>query len=112
MRGLLIVAIVMWVEIPTASAQQEKIVDLKTQTADHQVESVGYCKGTYEVKLKDGSVRHFREFDLSFKTDSGPNGPNPGAPTLVQAGRVGDRAFLVFAGPEEMKRFPQKTCGR
>jgi len=110
MRGLLIGAIVLWVGIGVVSAQQGKAVDLKTAPPDHQVEAVGYCEGRYEVKLKDGSVRQFREFDLSFKTDSGPNGPKPGAPSLIQAGRVGDRASLIFSGLEEMKTFLQKTC--
>ena len=110
MRTLLAIATGLCVGIATASAQQGGIVDLKTVTPDRLVEAVGYCNGRYEVKLKDGSVRQFREFDLSFKTDSGPNGPKPGAPVLMQAGRVGDRAFLVFSGLEEVKTFPKKTC--
>lgn len=111
MRGLLIAAITIWVGIAPVSAHQEKIVNLKTAPPDHQVEAVGYCRGIYEVKLKDGSVRQFREFDLSFKTDSGPNGPKPGVPTLIRAGRsVGDIAFVIFSGLEEMKTLTQQTC--
>jgi cytochrome c len=110
MRRMLIGAIVVWVGIGVSCAQQGKAVDLKAAPADHQVEAVGYCEGRYEVKLKDGLVRQFREFDLSFKTDSGPNGPKSGAPALVLAGRVGDRAFLIFSGLEEMKTFLQRTC--
>jgi hypothetical protein len=74
------------------------------------VEALGYCKGRYEVKLKDGSSRRFQEFGLSFKIDSGPNGPKPGVPTLVQAGKVGDRALVIFSGLEEMKTLPQQAC--
>ena len=110
MRTLLAIATGLCVGIATASAQQGGIVDLKTVTPDRLVEAVGYCNGRYEVTLKDGSVRQFREFDLSFKTDSGPNGPKPGAPVLMQAGRVGDRVFLIFSGLEEMKTFPKKIC--
>ena len=72
---------------------------------------MGYCRGIYEVKLKDGSVRQFREFDLAFKTVSGPNGPRPGVPTLIQAGRtIGDISFVIFSGLEEMRTLTQQTC--
>ena len=111
MRMLLAIATGVCVGIATASAQQGGIVDLKTVTPDHQVEAVGYCRGTYEVKLKEGSVRQFREFDLAFKTDSGPKGPRPGVPTLIQAGRtIGDISFVIFSGLEEMKILTQQTC--
>ena len=111
MRGLLIAAITIWVGIAPVSAHEEKIVNLKTAPPDHQVEAVGYCRGIYEVKLKDGSVRQFREFELSFKTDSGLNGPKPGVPILIRAGRsVGDISFVIFSGLEEVKTLTQQTC--
>lgn len=110
MRRLLIVAIALWMGIDPTLAQSEKPVDLKTVPPNQQVESVGYCQGRYSVRLKDGSVRQFTEYDLSFKIDSGPNGPKSGAPTLIKAGMAGDRGLLIFSGLEEMKRLPQKTC--
>lgn len=91
-------------------AHEGRIVDLETAPPDHQVRAVGYCGGAYEVTLRDGSTRRFREFDLRFKTDSSPNGPRPGRPVLISAGMAGDRAFLVFSAPDEMTTFLKKAC--
>jgi cytochrome c len=91
-------------------AHEGRIVDLKTVPPDHQVQAVTYCKGVYRLTLKDGSAAEFTEFNLRFKTDSGPNGPDPGAAVLVPAGMAGDRAFVVFAEPDAMKAFLKKTC--
>jgi len=99
-----------WLVSGVALAHEGRIVDLKKAPPDHQVEGVNYCKGTYRLKLKDGSTSDFNEFDLRFKTDSGPTGPNPGAPVLIPAGMAGDRAFLVFAEPDELKNMLKKTC--
>ena len=99
-----------WLVSGVALAHEGRIVDLKKAPPDHQVEGVNYCKGTYRLKLKDGSTSDFKEFDLRFKTDSGPTGPNPGAPVLIPAGMAGDRAFLVFAEPDELKNMLKKTC--
>jgi hypothetical protein len=107
---LSIVAIMAWAGIAPASAEHGTIVNLKSAPADQQVEALGYCNRRYDVRLKDGSFRRFQEFDLSFKIDSGPNGPKPGVPTLVQAGKVGDRALVIFSGLEEMKTLPQQAC--
>lgn len=52
------------------------------------------------MTLRDGSVRGFPEYNLSFKTDSTENGPDPGVSALISAGRVGDRALVIVAGPE------------
>ena len=107
--GLILVALVLF-GVGLAGAHEGRIVDLKAVSPDHQVEGVNYCKGTYRLKLKDGSTTDFKEFNLRFKTDSGPTGPNPGAPVLIPAGMAGDRAFLVFADPDEMKTALNKTC--
>jgi len=84
--------------------------DLKAVTADHQVTSVSYCRGTYQVGLKDGSTRTFKEYDLAFKTDTSANGPAKGTPAVVPTGRVGDRAFLAFSGLEELKDALKVRC--
>ena len=107
--GLILVALVLF-GASVAGAHEGRITDLKAVPPDHQVEGVNYCKGTYRLKLKDGSTTDFKEFNLRFKTDSGPTGPNPGAPVLIPAGMAGDRAFLVFAEPDEMKTALKKTC--
>jgi hypothetical protein len=51
-----------------------------------------------------------RNTTLAFKTDSSPNGPKPAKPALVPTGRVGDRAFVVFADLEELRRTLKGAC--
>ena len=110
MKRVFVIVVVLFLGTGVAGAHEGRVVDLKKVPPDHQVEGVNYCKGTYRLKLKDGSTSDFKEFDLRFKTDSGPTGPNPGAPVLIPAGMAGDRAFLVFAEPDEMKTALKKTC--
>ena len=50
------------------------------------------------------------EFNLRFKTDSSGEGPQSGKPFIVAAGMSGDRAFVVFAGPEEITAFIKRQC--
>jgi len=110
MRAVLAISSVLALGVGMAFAHEGNIVNLRTAPPDHQVEAAGYCKGEYRLKLRDGSTRWFKEFDLRLKTDSGPNGPQPGTPVLVPAGMVGDRAFVIFSDPDEMKAFLKKTC--
>jgi cytochrome c len=98
------------VGIDGAWAHEGRMVDLKEAPLDQQVEAVEYCHGQYKVKLKDEARQVFMEFDLRFRTDSGPNGPRPGSPVLIPDGMRGDRAFLVFSRPDEMKVFLKETC--
>lgn len=91
----------------SASAQREA-TDLKTLPPGQHRAALSYCRGVYEVALKDGSVRSFKEFDLGFKTDS--SGPRPSTPALVPTGRVGDRAFVIFAGLDELRGWLKKGC--
>jgi len=110
MRKLAVAVTIVLLGAGAAGAHEGGALDLKQAPASQQVQAVGYCKGEYQVALKDGSGREFKEFDLRFKTDSSPNGPKPGAPVLVKAGMVGDRAFVVFSEPGEMKDFVKKVC--
>lgn len=110
MRGILSIVAFVLFGASVAVAHEGRIGDLKTVPPDHQVEAVNYCKGVYRLKLKDGSTAEFKEFNLRFKTDSGPTGPNPGSPVLIPAGMARDRAFLVFAEPDEMKTALKKAC--
>jgi cytochrome c len=93
----------------SASAQREA-TDLKTLPPSQQVASLRYCRGAYDVRLKDGSVRSFKEYDLGFKTDTSDKGPAITTPVLVPTGRVGDRAFVIFAGLDELKAGLKKEC--
>jgi cytochrome c len=38
------------------------------------------------------------------------DGPKKGAPALVLAGMMGDRADVIFAGPEEISEFIAHRC--
>ena len=89
--------------------QKNATVDLKTLPASQQVEMMVYCQGAYEVKLTDSTTKKFKEFDLRFKTDSSPNGPNKEKPVLIPAGMGGDRAFVIFSDPTVMATF-FKNC--
>src|SRR5262249_44871551 len=92
------------------SAAGRPAADLKALAGDRQVVSVSYCRGIYMVALKDGSARTFKEYDLAFKTDTGPSGPAKGTPALVPTGRGGDRAFLVFSALDELKDALTTRC--
>jgi len=63
-----------------------------------------------KVTTADGKVRLFWERNLRFKTDVGDEGPQKGAPALVGAGMMGDRADVIFAGPEEISGFISQQC--
>ncbi len=112
MKGLFGVAIVVCAGIAVADAQQRKLLDLEMAPPDHQVESLWRCNGTHEVRLKDGSIRQFLGYDLSFEIDSRPNRPKSGMPDLAQAGRAGYRTLLMFSGLEEVQSLPHQTCER
>jgi cytochrome c len=86
------------------------VPNLKKLDAAARVQSVRYCRDTYEVTTADGSKRRFFERNLRFKTDSSEDGPTKGAPALVPAGMMGDRGDVIFAGPEEFANFVAQTC--
>jgi cytochrome c len=52
----------------------------------------------------------FWERNLRFKTDGSENGPQKGAPALVGAGMLGDRADAIFAAPEEISELIKPGC--
>jgi cytochrome c len=84
--------------------------DLKKLDAEDRVQSVAYCRDTYTVATADGKKRKFWERNLRIKTDSGEEGPAQGAPALVGAGMMGDRADLIFSSPDEIGKFVSKSC--
>src|SRR6266498_4450509 len=77
---------------------------------EDRVQAVSYCGDTYRVTTTDGKTRDFWERNLRFKTDSGEEGPAKGAPALVDAGMMGDRADVIFSGPEEINHFVSNQC--
>jgi len=43
-------------------------------------------------------------------TDSSQDGPQKGEPAIMPAGLMGDRAAVIFAGPEEIAGLIAKHC--
>lgn len=84
--------------------------DLKRARPAFLVEKITYCADTYEVTTRSGQVHQFWEYNLRIKTDRSDQGPRPGAPVLVPSGTIGDRAYVVFAGPEEIGPSIKRTC--
>jgi cytochrome c len=86
------------------------VPNLRTLEQGDRVQVVSYCRDTYEVATADGKTRKFWERNLRFKTDSSPEGPTQGAPALVPAGMMGERADVIFASPDELGKFISKSC--
>jgi len=110
MKRLIVVASLLVFGVSPSWAHDSRMIDLKDLSSKSQLKGVGYCKGEYHLELKDGSSQRIREFNLRMKTDSGPHGPRPGVPVFLGAGMRGDRAFLIFSSPEEMKAFVKVDC--
>jgi len=106
-RAIIFAAVV---ALPCGRAAGQDRPNLKALSAQQRVIAVSYCRGAYDVTLADGSVRRFNEYDLALKIDSSPNGPAAATPALVPTGRVGDRAFVVFATPEELSAAVKPVC--
>jgi len=81
------------------------VPNLKTLVPEVRVQSIRYCGDTYKVTTADGKTRDFWERNLRLKTDSSSDGPTHGAPALVGAGMMGDRADVIFSAPEEIGSF-------
>jgi cytochrome c len=65
---------------------------------------------SYKVSTADGKTHDFWERNLRFKTDSSDDGPQKGAPAIVGAGMMGDRASVIFAAPEEISASIRQEC--
>ena len=77
---------------------------------NNRVASIRHCGDTYTIEVEGGETHQFWEFNLRFKTDSSDKGPEPGRPVLIPASMMGDRAFVIFAAPEEMSRTINSEC--
>ena len=84
--------------------------NLKTIDPQNRVQSILHCGDTYRVATADGKSHAFWERNLRFKTDAGEDGPQKGAPALVGAGMLGDRADVIFASPDEISGFIAQQC--
>jgi cytochrome c len=87
-----------------------QVPNLKTLEPEDRVRSIARCGDTYKVATADGKIRDFWERNLRFKTDVSDDGPRKGAPALVPAGMMGDRADVIFASPEEISGFISQRC--
>src|SRR6266849_4006765 len=85
-------------------------LNLKKLEPGIQVKAITYCRDTYRVTTADGKTRAFWERNLRFKTDSSKDGPEKGAPAIVPAGMMGDRASVIFAAPEEITKLIEARC--
>jgi cytochrome c len=85
-------------------------LNLKTVGPEQRVQGISYCRDTYRVATADGHTRVFWERNLRLMIDSSENGPDKGAPALVGAGMMGDRADAIFAAPEEISGFIKHAC--
>jgi cytochrome c len=84
--------------------------NLKKLEPGIQVKAISYCRDTYRVTTADGKTRAFWERNLRFKTDSSKDGPQKGAPAIMPAGMMGDRASVIFAAPEEINQIIEARC--
>ena len=87
-----------------------EVPDLKKIGADETVKAIGYCRDTYHVVTADGETHDFWERNLRFKTDSSDEGPVRGAPAILGAGMMGDRASIIFAAPDEISGLIKHDC--
>ena len=84
--------------------------DLKQAGKDRHVTAIRHCGDAYHVTTASGRTVPYWEFNLRFKTDSGPKGPKRGEPVLAPAGMQGDRARIVFSGLDDLKDFLVERC--
>jgi cytochrome c len=84
--------------------------NLKGLESAKQVKAITHCRDTYRVTTADGKTRAFWERNLRLMTDSSQDGPEKGAPAIMPAGMMGDRAAVIFAAPEEINKIIEARC--
>jgi cytochrome c len=87
-----------------------QVPNLKKLADNVRVNAIALCGDTYRVTTADGRTRAFWERNLRFKTDSSSEGPDKGAPAIVGAGMMGDRASVIFAAPDEISAIISHKC--
>ncbi len=108
--GFLAVTFVLFAGASWATAQPAAPTPLRNLADDQVVREITYCRSEYALTMASGAQHRYPEFNLRFKTDSSKNGPERGKPALLPAGMRGDRAQVIFASPEELKRFLVERC--
>jgi cytochrome c len=84
--------------------------NLKSLDPARQVKAITHCHDSYRVTTANGKTRHFWERNLRFMTDSSKDGPESGAPAILPAGMLGDRAAVIFAAPGEITKMIEARC--
>ena len=106
-----VLAVALLSGIPGARAQPPASpTPLRNLVDDQVVRSMAYCQGVYTLTMANGARHTYAEFNLRFKTDGSRLGPEPGKPALLPAGMRGDRAQVIFAGLDDVKRFLVEQC--
>ena len=95
---------------PGALAQPAGPTPLRNLVDDQVVRSLVYCRGEYTLTMANGTQQRYPEFNLRFKTDGSRIGPEAGKPALLPAGMRGDRAQIIFASLDDLKRFLVEQC--
>jgi cytochrome c len=97
--------------VPWAVAQPPGRTPLRNLMVDDQVvRTIAYCRAEYTLTMANGAQHRYPEFNLRFKRDSSRSGPEPGKPALLAAGMRGDRAQVISASLEDLKRFLIERC--
>ena len=84
--------------------------DLKKVGKEQRITAIRHCGDAYHVTTESGRTVPYWEFNLRFKTDSSPQGPDRGKPVLAPQGMQGDRAQVVFSSLDDLKRFLVERC--
>ena len=96
--------------MPEGMMSQGQMLNLKALEANNRITSINHCGDTYTVKVETNEAYPFWEFNLRFKTDSSDLGPPAGKPVIIPASMRGDRAFVIFAAPDEISSFIKSEC--
>jgi len=88
----------------------QAVANLKKLDPSDHVTAITYGGDTYRVTTGDGEAHEFWERNLRFKTDSSGEGPEKGAPAILGAGMMGDRASIIFANPDEISAAVKHAC--
>lgn len=105
-----VLAVALLSGVPGALAQPASPAPLRNLVDDQVVRSMAYCRGEYTLTMASGTQHRYPELNLRFKTDGSRVGPEAGKPALLPAGMRGDRAQVIFAGLDDLKRFLVEQC--